>query len=68
MDGPISLLDFGSMPQDAHALISDRLCFHKMSDSKRVDEKFCISENSRISENVGFQARPRNVVMDLDVF
>ena len=50
MNGRISLLDFGPGPQDAHALISDLLDFHKIKDSKRVGEKFRIAENLRISE------------------
>ena len=49
MDGRISLLDFGARPQDAHALISDLMDFHKIKDSKRVDEKFRVAENLRIS-------------------
>ena len=56
MNGRISPLnlDFGSGPQDAHALISDLLDFHKIEDSKRVGEKIRVAENLRISEICGF--------------
>ena len=54
MDGRISLLDFGAGPQDAHALISDLMDFHKIEDSKRVGEKIRVAENLRISEICGF--------------
>ena len=54
MDGRISLLDFGAGPQDAHALISDLIEFHKIEDAKRVGEKNRVAENLRISEICGF--------------
>ena len=49
MNERISLVDFCPGPQDAHALISDLLDFHKIKDFKRVGEKNRVAENLRIS-------------------